>query len=265
MDSGNLGYLYLRPLIIMKLIIALIFAVLVSCKKETNIPPMPKKQLSFSDTQVWDVKLTEYFEQTPVLLPDDWRQKIHVADPPSNSSEVTLKELSYLNELGTQQEGKMEEIQGELDLPNATFGDEPIGNIDKEKFSQSIRLLQAINYDAELVVINLKRKYDRVRPAFLDKKLQLAIENPNHPAYPSGHSTQAHLLALVLGDLNPKKKKQYWKNASRIAHNREIAGVHYPSDTQAGISLAKQLHAILSADTQYLRLLSMAQDEWGKE
>jgi len=35
--------------------------------------------------------------------------------------------------------------------------------------------------------------------------------------------------------------------ADRIARNREIAGLHYPSDTQAGIDLAGKTHTLLGS------------------
>jgi hypothetical protein len=53
--------------------------------------------------------------------------------------------------------------------------------------------------------------------------------------------------------------------ADRIARNREIAGLHYPSDTQAGTDLAAGILVLLRAlpnGSWYQRAVRAAQAEW---
>lgn len=92
-------------------------------------------------------------------------------------------------------------------------------------------------------IMHFKGKWLRPRPHHLDPNIELVVHVPGHPAYPSGHSTQAHLIALVgleicqdrtIGDV-------LWAAADRVAQNREYAGVHYRSDSACGVELAKQL------------------------
>jgi hypothetical protein len=111
---------------------------------------------------------------------------------------------------------------------------------------------------------------------------------PGHASFPSGHSTQAHLMALCMGDVLatlPGAQQQVvtddlWTLADRIARNREIAGLHYESDTQAGRAIATitlpQLHQSvpiflngttlnaqsLSTTTLYQHAVNLAQAEW---
>ena len=92
----------------------------------------------------------------------------------------------------------------------------------------------------------LKLHFDRVRPSFYDDRLQPSIELPPHPAYPSGHATQATTVALILGCVDPDNRDFYLSN--RVGWNRELAGVHYPSDTVAGERLAH--HIIQDVATQ---------------
>jgi hypothetical protein len=80
------------------------------------------------------------------------------------------------------------------------------------------------------------------------------IPVPGHPAYPSGHSTQAHLMALCVKDVLPTAALQNALGevidelADRIARNREIAGLHFESDSKAGENLAQSLFEVLSSD-----------------
>ena len=85
----------------------------------------------------------------------------------------------------------------------------------------------------------LKYHYDRVRPNYLDTTLEPSISVPGHPAYPSGHATQAAAIALVLGCVDPDNKAEYILN--RVGYNRELGGVHYPSDSVAGEKLAEAM------------------------
>ncbi len=50
--------------------------------------------------------------------------------------------------------------------------------------------------------------------------------------------------------------------ADRIARNREIAGLHYPSDSQAGVDLAGEIQPLLSANSWYSKALADARQEW---
>ena len=50
--------------------------------------------------------------------------------------------------------------------------------------------------------------------------------------------------------------------AWRIARNREIAGLHYPSDSAAGKKLAADILPYLQGTAEYGAVLTLAQKEW---
>jgi membrane-associated phospholipid phosphatase len=60
-------------------------------------------------------------------------------------------------------------------------------------------------------------------------------------AYPSGHSTQSHLLYYVLSELYPNLKTELLKVTEDIVFSRQMAKAHYPSDIKFGKKLAKSL------------------------
>lgn len=91
------------------------------------------------------------------------------------------------------------------------------------------------------IIFHLKLKYDRIRPPFFDKRVKPWIDVPKHPSYPSGHSTQTHVIAYLMGKKYPERKKNYENIANRISVNREIAGLHYPSDTKYGKIVARYI------------------------
>ena len=57
-------------------------------------------------------------------------------------------------------------------------------------------------------------------------------------------------MSLLLERINPNMKAHFgveldWL-ANRVAKGRERAGLHYPSDSQAGIALATEVDALLT-------------------
>ena len=103
-----------------------------------------------------------------------------------------------------------------------------------------MRVLKAANLIATVYQMHWKAVYQRARPTQVCPALFPPIAVPGHASYPSGHSTQAHLLALCLGDvfdaLPPGQpsadvlKADLDVLARRIARNREIAGLHYRTE-----------------------------------
>jgi hypothetical protein len=110
----------------------------------------------------------------------------------------------------------------------------------------------------------------RPRPSQLLPALLPPVPVPGHPAYPSGHATQSMLMALLLLEVLPEARRELWKpylltQAYRMGRNREIAGLHYRSDSTAGYQLAAELKNILmslTSDGTFGDLLNRARDEW---
>jgi hypothetical protein len=125
-------------------------------------------------------------------------------------------------------------------------------------------LVVACFHLAGSAVMYFKNRFERVRAPVLDPKLSPPIPVPGHPAYPSGHSTQMHLMAWLLADLVPDEEIAVMAIAEDVAVNRERAGLHYPSDTAAGKKLAKRIFGILKTECPMFqrRLESARVSEW---
>lgn len=110
----------------------------------------------------------------------------------------------------------------------------------------------------DLPLYLVKKYYDRVRPSVLSKELVRHnlideeiypwIELPTHPAYPSGHATQSSFCAEVLSHYHPEYRECFEKASEEISVNREIAGLHFHSDTIAGYKLGKYLAKLYLRD-----------------
>jgi hypothetical protein len=127
-------------------------------------------------------------------------------------------------------------------------------------------LYQGAMRAAEFAVMHYKNLYQRPRPSQLWPELMPPIEVPGHASFPSGHSTQAHTVATVLlqvaNGVVPSVFDVTNRLAQRIARNREVLGLHYPSDTAGGEHLAGEVAAAFIGCPTVARLIAAAKLEW---
>lgn len=219
--------------------------------------------LTFSATQSWDENIYNDGAYTPTLVPNA-DERITLPPPPANLSKETTSELRVLHELeAARTDAMIAEIEQERSLGATYFGPYRYRDIiDTEAHPETNVLIEHARPEFRAVLVRFKEHFDRVRPSYLDPTLTTTIEIPGHPAYPSGHASESMLIALILGDIDPENKNAYIESALRIAHNREIAGVHYPSDSATGQELARQYFSLLKDTNWYKEQLERARGEW---
>ena len=222
-----------------------------------------RDKLRFSNTQSWNPEFLAFTRTKPKFLPADWAARIGIPAPPANSSPRTRAELEHLQKVRDLRTERREEVRKELISDGFQFGMHRYGDFVKSSDHVATRrMFKAIDTDLGIIIFTLKQRFDRVRPTVLDTKLGHLFPVPDHPAYPSGHSTQAFTIAYLLRELDPENADSYLAAALRIARNREIAGFHYPSDTDAGRLAARQFVDLLLAHAEFKVLLEAARDEW---
>lgn len=190
--------------------------------------------------EAWDPDFKGRLGQEPVFLTPGWRERIWVPAPPG--ADDTALEIRHMHGLKVLRPRR----QWEIDLEARRFIQgytERIG-LDARNHPASTALLKTLENGTLPVVMHFKDRINRGRAYHHDQDLNPSIQpTPGHPAYPSGHATQAHLLMAVAGLLLPERRDELMAYAQRVAENREIGGVHYRSDTDAGRWLAAQMVA----------------------
>jgi acid phosphatase (class A) len=178
---------------------------------------------------------------------------------PANSSATTRRELDYLLELQEKRTPEMilqaQRIAGVSFNPFVHVSDSNykyyranlfhIGHSMGEWFNEknlpkTADLIANVWQDQLYYMWSLKIKFNRARPNQLDPAIK-NLEQTMWPAYPSGHATFAYTNAFLLQKLFPEASDVIMKDAYDCAHSREILGVHFPSDSEAGKILGKLL------------------------
>ena len=122
------------------------------------------------------------------------------------------------------------------------------------------RLIRILCETAQFWIVKQKAQHNRPRPVQLAPDLDPPF-CPGHASYPSGHAGESYAAALGLVDAlarYPALRGTMIDTAVAIGRHREVAGVHYPSDSECGRRLASQLLAALRADKGYQDLVAAA-------
>jgi acid phosphatase (class A) len=112
-----------------------------------------------------------------------------------------------------------------------------------------------VQLDAETVTDLGKDYFHRPRPFTTDPSLANGKLEKSF-SYPSGHSTESMVLALVLAEAIPEKQDAIIAHARLIGWHRVQIARHYPTDIYAGRALAKAIVHELNENQTFQNELS---------
>lgn len=223
----------------------------------------PQEQLTFTNTMTLGSEYRMTADRKITLL-QPIESRITLPNFPANTSERTKQELALLHTyVALRTPERLQNIRQEITIDGVQIGPEILSvYLSSPRYTATGKLARMLFEEIEPIILRQKLAFDRVRPNKLDPTLVVAIEVPEHPAYPSGHATQAFALARLFGMIDPQRQAAFDRDALRVATNREIAGVHYPSDSAAGKMLAEQVVAYFVNIPSVARLIEEARAEW---
>jgi acid phosphatase (class A) len=101
-------------------------------------------------------------------------------------------------------------------------------------------------------LVQAKETWHRPRPYVRDARVKPCLPFPEGLSYPSGHSATAAIWAELFGAAFPEQQAAFAAQARETMWSRVLAGVHFPSDTQAGRLLGESIGRamLISPDTR---------------
>ena len=128
------------------------------------------------------------------------------------------------------------------------------------------KFMEAVLLNTDWAVYHSKKHFMRARPYHVNTRVRPMFSRgerdfANWPAYPSGHSTQTHTLAMALVALDKSREYALLTFAYQVGRNREIAGLHFASDTIVGVHFASLLLDLMKPTDEYQKLFNAAQEE----
>ncbi|HEX7470045.1 MAG TPA: phosphatase PAP2 family protein [Verrucomicrobiae bacterium] len=121
-----------------------------------------------------------------------------------------------------------------------------------DKLPKTEAFFKRVKTDASIITDSAKNHWQRPRPFVTDTNLASG-ELEKSFSYPSGHSTEATVLALVLADMIPDKKDAILAEGRAIGWHRVEIARHYSTDIYAGRVFAQAIVRELMASPDFQR------------
>ena len=121
----------------------------------------------------------------------------------------------------------------------AIFEDRLTGNA--LRAARVYALMSVAHYDSMVACWDGKYAYWAIRPFQLDSGLTTLFATPNHPSYPAAHATNSTGISDLLAYLFPSREASFRSQGIEAGWSRMVAGIHYPSDIDAGSALGHKV------------------------
>jgi len=184
-----------------------------------KIKPKHQKKIDMKTSLFFEVKIPEF------LFPE-------------NSSRETRMELQWLKSYNNNTINKDFVKKGD-DIQEVFKKYMKENNLTYDK-----KYISKILKESSKFILKLKYYYNRPRPHQLAEYYGMKefedfeLSSMKTPSYPSGHSTQGHLISLILSKKYPLHYDNFRKLANMISESRLMARAHYPSDCKFGEKVA---------------------------
>lgn len=149
--------------------------------------------------------------------------------------------------------------------PFAAFDSVLGANFTAANFPATARLLDRAGRAAGYAGDPVKFVHRRLRPFVSDSSITPCIPDDERLrasfSYPSGHAALGFGWALVLAELIPSRTDAIIDRGRDFTWSRVVCGVHYPSDVEAGRTVASAAIARLHADPAFQTEFAAARAE----
>lgn len=163
----------------------------------------------------------------------------HIPPPPADDSPAGRADLETLLQVQKDrtpaQIARAKRIAGHsaIQMGAVVFG----ADFTKENFPRTAALMKELTAARGKIGGSNKKKFNRPRPFQRSQDIVVATSKPTSTSYPSGHSTVGAFWGAMYSAAFPEYKPLFDLEVRETMWCRVIAGVHYPTDTQAGLIL----------------------------
>jgi acid phosphatase (class A) len=176
-----------------------------------------------------------------------------LAPAPEPKSETQKLDLAaVLDAQKTRTPAQIEQAVGDNALSIYRFADVLGPVFSAEQLPRLDAFFKRVFNDSRILVLTSKDVWDRPRPYVVSGQVDTVGERPKASgSYPSGHAIFGYLSAILLANMVPEKAAALYERGHQYGVNRVIAGVHFPTDLEAGRMAATVIAAGLMQNPQF--------------
>lgn len=142
-------------------------------------------------------------------------------------------------------------------------------NFNEQKLPLTKALFRDVAVETEELTDEVKHVFKRSRPFVDNPELHPIIATPGEgqrpsgqtPSFPSGHSTFAYTTGILLSAMIPEKRREIFERSESFSHNRLVAGVHFPTDIEAGRVCGTVIAYLLLHNERFAKDFAKAREE----
>jgi acid phosphatase (class A) len=161
---------------------------------------------------------------------------VHVLAPPPgpDSTDGKADLQAVLAAVGARTDAQIGRVPGDDQRSVFRFADVLGPNFRKENLPLTAELFQHAYEDGSAAAVAAKGYFKRLRPFVVDPDIKIIVVQAPDFGYPSNHATFGTMAGILLAAMVPEKAAAIFERAAEYAHNRVVAGVHFPTDVEAG-------------------------------
>lgn len=184
--------------------------------------------------------------------------------PPTDGSQIGKDELAELHRIGAATTpSEFETAKWDNDHEDGAIFQSAIAPaFDLDKLPATARLLREVRTEEGVAASKAKDYFKRNRPWIVDGTIKTCSRDEKpQSSYPSGHSTMAFSMAVVLTKAMPELSGAIMGRARDYAYHRMVCGMHYRADIVGGQTLGTAVAAMLLRDPRFQADVEAAREE----
>jgi acid phosphatase (class A) len=196
------------------------------------------------------------------LGPEECNLSLFIAPPPADNSDRTKAEIAEILSIQSSRTKEMASFAiADQELSVFRFADVIGPSFNKENLPVTAEFFNNVIENAKDIINVYKAYWHRPRPYRLDGRIKPCVDKPAIDSYPSGHSTIGNLMATILANMIPEKKREIFGRGWKFGINRIIGGVHYRSDVEAGRICAAVIAAGMFRNSKFKYDYELSKEE----